>query len=355
MKRILAGLAVVAALGSGNVLARSEENRLTTDFQDWIVGCDNARACTAIGLAAGDEAGGVGPHLYITRGAGPNDAPRVEIGVGFSEEADSLKNGDIIDILVEGPRPLRFNATLRQAGEYEIPQLALAATDTPRFMAALKDGTRVRLSHEATDLHAVSLSGSSAALRWVDDRQKRAGTVTALVARGPKPASAVPAAPPAPVVRLAPRLSQANLPTTLPAALRNRDDVKLCSEEYAIDDIRGPNIERLSDKDYLWQIPCGAGAYNFTALFIISHRDGSAARSPNFTPESPDQLVNGRYDPSTRLLKAFAKGRGVGDCGDEATWAWDGRAFRLIHHAVMETCMGVTSEHWVRLWRARTQ
>ena len=48
--------------------------------------------------------------------------------------------------------------------------------------------------------------------------------------------------------------------------------------------------------------------------------------------------------------EAFAKARGVGDCGSAATWAWDGHAFRLLRETVMEPCRRVVSEDWPTLY-----
>jgi hypothetical protein len=50
--------------------------------------------------------------------------------------------------------------------------------------------------------------------------------------------------------------------------------------------------------------------------------------------------VNAQYDPQTRILSAYDKGRGVGDCGDSHEWAWTGQAFALTREAFMPVCRG---------------
>lgn len=348
---LAAGLALVGGAGA----TEEEPPSLTRDFGDWNAACDNVRGCTAIGFAA-DAAGGAGPHLFIARGGGAHDQPRVEIGIGYSEGAEAVMDGDAIEVAVDGPRPMRLMAHARRGREsYDWPELVFPAERTMEFMQAVIQGRRVDLTHKGTPLGAVSLSGSSAALRWIDAEQKRDGGRTALVATGPRPAKADPAPPDPPVIRRAPAISQAGVPRTLPAALAEREDVRLCADEYADDDQRAPGVYRLSKTEYLWHVPCGAGAYNFNGLFLIARRDGTGARSPGFGYPEPDHLVNGSYDPKTRMLTAFAKGRGLGDCGDDAAWAWDGREFRPAHRAVMETCLGVTSEHWHVIWRAQVR
>lgn len=56
----------------------------------------------------------------------------------------------------------------------------------------------------ARRLAALSTAGAAAALLYMDERQYRVGTISALVRRGPKPAAAVPRPPALPVVKRAP-------------------------------------------------------------------------------------------------------------------------------------------------------
>ena len=63
--------------------------------------------------------------------------------------------------------------------------------------------------------------------------------------------------------------------------------------------------------------------------------------------------INGQYDPKTRTLSAFAKGRGIGDCGTLQTWAWTGDRFALTEERSMGECAGVPSDMWPVAWRTR--
>ena len=58
------------------------------------------------------------------------------------------------------------------------------------------------------------------------------------------------------------------------------------------------------------------------------------------------------YRHATRILGSFAKGRGLGDCGDEAQWIWDGRAFQILSMRVMPVCRGVPGDDWPVLYQA---
>ena len=55
-------------------------------FQDWIVGCDNTLACTAIGTTAED--GEPIGYIRLTRAAGPEAAPAASAVVYAGTETD---------------------------------------------------------------------------------------------------------------------------------------------------------------------------------------------------------------------------------------------------------------------------
>jgi len=343
----------ILALALGPAIGQAAPSGPTAGFKDWLVACDNVRTCTAVGFAE-NAAVESGPHLFITRGGGGADRPEVEIGLGYSDAVEALTDGERIEIGIDGPRALRFALTIQRDEEsYQGPVAVFPAERTEAFLAALTQGSRMTVYKGDAVLGSASLNGSSAALRWIDDRQKRAGTVTALVARGGAPASAVPAPPALPAVRLGPRLNQADLPKA-PRALLERADVRECADNYEPDEVPAPHAVRLNATEYLWQIPCGAGAYNFNSLFVIARADGTGARGPGFDIDETDHLINAEYDANTRILSSFYKGRGLGDCGVEANFAWDGRAFQPVLIRQMDECLGVTAEHWPVVWRART-
>jgi hypothetical protein len=110
---------------------------------------------------------------------------------------------------------------------------------------------------------------------------------------------------------------------------------------------------------------CGAGAYNVTGLPLIAWRDGNAIRieaAPFDVSEPPVEgepepkgffLVNADFDPATMSISAWAKGRGIGDCGTSATYAWDGQRFRLTRQNEMSECRGTME--LLTTWRAEVR
>ena len=73
--------------------------------------------------------------------------------------------------------------------------------------------------------------------------------------------------------------------------------------------------------------------------------------TPDAGPVFSDFDLNPGASRGERTLYARYKGRGIGDCGFEATWQFDGRAFQLSHYAEMQTCGGLSADAWPVLWR----
>jgi len=185
-------------------------------------------------------------------------------------------------------------------------------------------------------------------------------TVTALRRRGSRPALSVPEGPSLPVVTPAPAVSQAGFGDQnqiLPAALEAVPAVAACRAETA-DHWIGKEVmsARLDSSTELWAVPCFAGAYNMGHDWYITGpggRDPRPARLASTSDEPTPSTINGGYSPETRTITAFAKGRGVGDCGTASTWTWTGREFVLTEESEMRECWGVPADYWPSTWRTR--
>jgi hypothetical protein len=190
---------------------------------------------------------------------------------------------------------------------------------------------------------------------WADERQGRVDTATGLARPGAKPASAVPAAPAAPVVRAVKVAGGAVEP---PPAILNRKEVFNCLTEMPEHSEPKVTGTRLTTGLVLWEVPCGAGAYNFTTAFYLGDAAGgefrpAALRVPKGEGDgAPHQAVNAGFDAATGKIGAFHKGRGIGDCGSADEWVWDGRGFVHTSQLFMGRCEGVPPEDWAVLRRA---
>jgi hypothetical protein len=329
---------MIIALLAAAAAATPQPAELKT-FQDWTVGCDNGRACQAVGLMPEDWPDDA-LTMSVRRGAEAGAQPVVAFDLGSAGTPASLAAG--------GQRlPVRLVAA--DDGETRV-----APADSATAIAALRSASQLELrGADGKSLGTVSLKGASAALLYMDEQQRRIGTAMALVRRGPAAATIVP--PPLPVVVALPRLSARGqvLGAAALQALRRKHG---CT----IDEVGGPEeaeIAALSAGQTLLLLACGSGAYNVSYVPFIVTRGGRAElASFDYRPgwwaeEGKPMLVNAAWDSERGLLTSFAKGRGLADCGTGSDYAWDGRAFRLVEQTEMSECRG--SRDYITTWRAR--
>jgi hypothetical protein len=341
--------AALSALAALAVPARAEVKQ----FRDWLAACDNTRRCAAYALR---ENGG-SRYLRIERG-GEAEAP--------------IKVTLVAEGKIEKPLRAAFNdpalgglPAAPLAGKYldDLEKTEFALPSDLAFIDALRKATELTTTPEGGEAEAISLSGAVASLLWIDEQQKRLGTVTALVRRGDKPASAVPPPPAIPVVRRGtPATEPAPKDFPKPVLAKGRtvcgaDDPK---PEPGDAIALGGNLV-----GYWFECRQMSGAYNFwSGLVIAPHGAPQAARIP-WIPFPPGEvaitgikeqlLVNAAFDEKTMTLTMFAKSRGPGDCGSAAAWVFDGKEFRLTRFQKMPVCAGLLADEWPVIYRAEVK
>jgi len=311
-------------------------------FGNWTVACDNARYCEAMGAPAdgSDDSQWI---LHVSRGAGAKDSPKSDAGPPFDE---GPYNGPYILRLDDKPTAFGWSGEER------------ASRDDLEMLKAIALARKAEVSDKGGKTVAtISVAGASAALRWMDDQQKRAGTVTAIVARGPRPATDVPPPPPLPRI-VQPPISK-KPPRKLTAADVKAIQAKagdFCEAERGAD----PTTYRLDDRHTLGIVGCFMGAYQGAALIVVIDEKGhwtpAQIEQPEPLPKEAEPydayfLTEGDYLEDQRLLWMSAKGRGLGDCGEHATWAWDGRVFRLAAFLSLDTCVGAEPGTMFSRWQ----
>lgn len=315
-------------------------------FTDWTVGCDNTLFCQAVALFPdfpSDDAIAEGASVVIVRDAGPTAQPVVTITLQNQVKGQ-------IGFFIDGQR-------IDSAAANDGGMIEFRDARATKLLAAMANGRAFELRNaEDIPVARISLAGSSATLRYIDDRQKRVDTVTALVAKGVRPASAVPAPPPMPVIASPGGvLGKAFEPTRAEIA-RIRKESGCDAEEYQTPT---EDVSAIDATHSVILLSCGAGAYNFSSVAYVAHVAGKRrviepARfdfDPGWGEEGgPPMLVNAGWAAETRSLSSYAKGRGLGDCGSSEEMAWDGARFRLIEARTMGECRG--SLDWIRTWRA---
>lgn len=348
-------LSIALLAGAANAVAARPPSPLST-FGDWMVGCDNGRACTAIGLPPSDGAGGYG--YIVIRRAGEGDAgPVVSLLVGT---ATIFKAAPALSVEVDGApvsdlSRASWEGVLEDGGSYA--RGTLTGEDATRLLRRLTSGKALRIRAtglgRAPEDATIGTAGAAAAFAHMDKVQGRPGTVTALVDPGPADAASIPAVPPLPLLT-AVRMTPVPHPAAhLPHGVTPPDR----------DDCAGPNppvplVIRLSAKLSLWGVCYVRGAYSEQATFWLVG-EGPARRAAFPAPdgpagaESPAILDNPILAEDGLTLNSGQRGRGIGDCGTEARWVWTGEAFHLAYLSQMDECRGVRIEDWPVSYRAR--
>lgn len=318
-------------------------------FQDWAVACDNRLACEAVTLQP-EEAAFDGPSLSLTRAAQTGD---IAITLGRFE-TDSDRYRISIDGRVADTGPIN-----KAAAE----PIRVTGPDALRLARAMANGRTLTLRDgKGGALGKISLNGSAAALRYIDQIQNRAKTRTALVSPGKMDMRVK--WMPAPVIT-AKRITPTGT-TPDAATLVSLIESSPCKEErYGVTEDTAYSLGNINGTARsLVMISCGSGAYNFASAAYIGTQE--AGGKWLFTPAQFDYgdavrtlddtvqlLVNADWDAASQTMTSYAKGRGLGDCGNAESYVWDGTQFRLISAYGLDQCRGAID--WLTLWHAQVK
>lgn len=331
-----------------DLAAGAEKVQQTKTFRDWMIGCDNTRRCTAIGLTAGRDASG---YVVVKRdGAGP---AQVELSLVVRTD-EVIRSPVEMEILMNGAPALSQLSYPAAAdpNESSTVRLELRGETAHDLAHDFRDGKTLELHAKGPGRTAatakISLAGAAAAFLYMDVDQFRTGTETTLVGEGYHPASAVPPAPVAPILQAKVMQDVQPPPGSPPAGVApNLDD---CMGE-----LPQPQLIRLAAGIDLWGMCYVKAHYTLLRRYWIVER-GQAKPAAFVIPgreppeNGPDVLANAELAQDGHVLEAMSMGRGIGDCGSYAQWVWTGSAFQLAHLAEMPDCRGVRVEDWPVLY-----
>jgi hypothetical protein len=322
------------------------------EIKDWVVACDNTRFC--------DAQGGSEDHpdlsMTIRRQAGP---------------------GGLLDVTLESqarlaPASLRLDgapldATGPWSGNDSQTSLVISQQAAAAFLRTIRNGADLSFGPAQEGTTAVlSLRGLAAVLLLMDDVQGRIGGETALARPGPIPADQVPAEPALPKVKVAvaapPPLSPQAAQALIASVRGARQDALTKAECEPEEDVAtshpGDEAQLLSRREALVLLECFRGAYQSMSLAyrVPLDRPDKAERLVLPLPLEPaprDTFFSAQFDPKTGLFSMRGLGRGLGDCGSSASWAFDGKGFQIAAYAKQSRCKGNIS--WPVLWRSTTE
>jgi hypothetical protein len=339
----------VAAASIGTPALAKVELSPQKFFKDWAVACDNTLSCEAIALEPesfpNDEL-----SLTVSRNAATG-AAQISLS-GFDTKSDRYR------IYIDG----RFvdSGAISDKGASTIVVTGAEAIKLSRAIA--KGSTLLLDDGKGAELGKASLLGSAAALRHIDIVQNRAGGSSALAISGRKAPRAK--SVPKPVIE-AKRITPNNVTPNATTLVNLVEGTACAKERYGVTEDVAHSLGSMDGKaQALVMISCGSGAYNFSHAVYLGIEEGAGKWA--FKPAKFDHgedirtmdgslqlVVNSTWDPVTQQLTSYAKGRGIGDCGNGETYVWDGAMFRLISAYGMAECRG--SMNWLTLWQAEVK
>lgn len=315
-------------------------------FKDWAVACDNILSCEAVALEPESFPNG-GLSLSVSRDAATGIA-QISLS-GFETKSDRYR------IFIDG----RF-VDSGVMTEKATSTIAVTGPDAIKLSRAIVKGLTLLLDDgKGGELGKASLLGSTAALRHIDTIQSRAGSKSALALAGRKALRAK--SVPKPVIEVK-RIAPNNVTPDATTLVSLAEGSPCAQERYGVTEDVAHSLGPVDGKAHaLVMLSCGSGAYNFShAVYLgIEESAGKWAFKParfdhgedvRTMDKSLQLVVNSDWDPATQKLTSFAKGRGIGDCGNGETYVWDGAMFRLVAAYGMSECRGAID--WLTLWQA---
>jgi Protein of unknown function (DUF1176) len=365
---MIRSIALAACLAFLSFPAAAEELGTVRTFRDWVAGCDNGRACRALSLLA-ENATEEGWFMRLDR----DGAAAAPVRLTLMPQSETYPRAGTMRLKAAGVDiatvPFSHGIRLADDGLTIEDRSAVAAV-----LAVSRSAERLEVIFEQQPASAevrtsISLAGIKAALLWIDERQRRLGTVTALVRRGGKPASSVPAPPALPVIVRERTTDGGPPPEALPEAAREemiRQSTSYCDDDRNAPDPDDKNMVRLGPGLLLASVRCFSGAYNFARAYFLVEEGSKPVVRPALFPrpveqkEEPDKeltpdnvLWNADFGPNSSEISQFSKGRGIADCGDTGIWRWDGHAFQTFSLTEMDSCRGILAGYWPRTYSSR--
>lgn len=356
----------LAAIGGSAVLAEDSAPGIWTapevmEYADWSTACDNARDCTAVSVSrdyvkrieSTDPGDYATPKLWVKRGAGPQAKPRVFLDTKVWGEARPLGALTLhVYYDCDGDCTGRaYRLSLIEPGRYELAPDQVAAF----FAESVKTGRAATRRADGSIHGIITTTGMVGAMRFIDEAQGRRDTVTAIYAKGRKPASAVPPPKVRPTVRL---VRGVNEPATEMPAHGEMTRIRAlhCPGTH---DVPETNIQRfrLRNGQNLWSVICAATPHNPTHLWLV---ETAKNKFELFKLPRPEQgraaelpiVPHTQFDPASGRLTGYYTGQNVRGCGWKRHWGWTGSAFELIEASEMPACLDLLPQHWLQTYRA---
>ena len=335
--------------------ALADSDRTMPTWGKWSVDCGNTGLCLTSSLVRGQSAwvdirivrdwqAGATPLVRITANSPLASDGSISLSID-GREIETFTVAELRDTQGSVVSPTGFRPIGGEGFWYPTGPATMSLLD------AMRAGNQLTISlpiNGSTADIAIPLKGLRQAFAWMDQRQQRSGSQTALAVSGDD------------MPQDAPHAIPVLVPETLPPAVRQAwDHSRTCSSIdpaifAGLDAIAAP----LPDKTTLYLLPCGSPtAYNTAYVTVLVYADGKArqlqlAHLSEQGPIASDIIYNARWIPGALELDGLYKGSGIGDCGTWNRWRWTGSTFALIAEASRMTCDGTETplHDWPLLW-----
>ena len=321
------------------------------DIDDWLLACSNLRVCSVRSV---NEDPALAGEMAITREPGPNGKVQLLITrIGLEEGLD------LRDLEIDG-RPMAITFNWQTPADSN--SASLDQEQAVRFIKAVTSGHK--FSFGRGDLRSsISLDGFARSIAGMDEAQGRAGTVTALIQTGERPASAVPAAMATPVLYAAPAQVPSDLGKQFAEHVRKAQSELLSKKECEVDQAQRADVAyALDDQTNLVMLGCYIGPYQASYLVFVAPKTTpemaqilslpkGPIRSGDY-PETEGEFTEAQWDSRSSTLSTYERGRGPGDCGESLSWTYLGKGqWRLSEQHALYRCGGGFRE-WPQLYKA---
>jgi Protein of unknown function (DUF1176) len=355
MKRFWLGI-LLGTLGLSAIAGAQSQDMLnvvkpakTVTHKDWMLGCDNVAACQAVALVPSANY----PDFlsFVVARNADSDAALKITALGQDSKSDRYR------IMVDGK--MIVNGSVR-AGE---APATIEGPEAIRLARAMARGVEVRLLDGTGALIGrASLQGARTSFQSLDKAQGRTGTKTAILNPGRRAMRIVMDA--VPVIKAKRILESSSIPDTLDlVALAENSACAAERSDVTQDAVYSLGAQGDSPRA-LVLVSCGGGAYNPTGVAYLGTKAASGKwtfKQAGFDYDAYSKFEHGAlkllfhpsWNPANQTLSSYAKGRGIGDCGNSAQYIWDGALFRLTEATAMSECRG--SINWIPVWRAQVQ
>ncbi len=296
-------------------------------FGDWLAACRPSGYCSATTYDNPNPAdGSVADHILRVG--------RHERGLYWEVSLTTVAGypDEYADIIfkVDGQTSV-FEQGVDYGAYSSINDFYFVSQQAEKLLDQLVAGTsaQAKFLDEYQELYTAnfSLSGLTAALLWIDERQRRLGSERLAYA-----------AP----IGLTPISAQ--FPRSVPNDLIIQHSQDAQCEPF--ENLRGAYrviTQQVDEEHWVYFIPCTSGAYNFA---YKAYEGNGTYYDPIYFAEFDELsgwtgtqfLINPIYDPTTKILTSFYKGRGIGDCGTTGKWVWRDYRFIMLEYRAKYVC-----------------